>query len=120
MNPQIRPVRRPRRSKRLALSIHVHVFGLNVFRESFNEFTHMLSVNANGGSLALAAKVHPGQRILVVNKSTGEERECRVADLGSLQDGKWTVGIEFAEPVDNFWKISFPPSIPSEASKIKR
>jgi hypothetical protein len=98
----------------------VHVFGLNVFRESFNEFTHMLSVNANGGSLALAARVQPGQRILVVNKSTGEERECRVADLGSLQDGKWTVGIEFAEPVDNFWKISFPPSIPSEASKIKR
>ena len=98
----------------------MHVFGLNVFRESFSEFTHMLSVNAHGGSLALAARVDQGQGILVVNKSTGEERECRVADVGSLQDGKWTVGIEFAEPVDNFWKISFPACIPSEASKIKR
>jgi hypothetical protein len=102
------------------LSIRVHVFGLNVFRESFNEFTHMLSVNANGGSLALAARVHQGQRILVVNKSTGEERECRVADVGGLQYGKWTVGIEFAEPVENFWKISFPACIPRQASNVRR
>ena len=80
MNPQIRLGRPLRRSKRLALSIRVHVFGLNVFRESFNEFTRMLSVNANGGSLALAARVRQGQGILLVNKSTGEERECRVAD----------------------------------------
>ena len=101
------------------LSIPVHVFGQDVFLESFNEFAHMLSVNAHGGALALAAKVREGQRILVVNKSTGEERECRVADVGSLQSGKWIGGIEFAEPVDNFWKISFPACIPSPASKTK-
>lgn len=47
-----------------------------------------------------------GQTILVLN--TGEERECRVAHVGSLQCSKWTVGIEFAEPEANFWKISFP------------
>jgi hypothetical protein len=120
MNPQVRPDRRLRRSKRLVLSIRVHVFGLDVFRESFNEFTHMLSVNANGGSLALAARVHQGQKILVVNKSTGEERECRVADVGSLQYGKWTVGIEFAEPVENFWKINFPACIPRQVSNERR
>ena len=120
MNPQIRPGRQIRRSKRLALSIRVHVFGLNVFRESFNEFTHMLSVNANGGSLALAAKIHEGQRILVVNKSTGEERECRVAHVGSLQDGTWIVGIEFVEPVKCFWKINFPACISSQASNASR
>jgi hypothetical protein len=120
MNPQIRPGRRLRRSKRLVLSIRVHVLGLDVFRESFNEFTHTLSVNGNGGSLALAARVHQGQRILVVNKSTGEERECRVADVGSLKNGKWTVGIEFAEPVENFWKISFPACTPRQVSNVRR
>lgn len=72
----------------------------------------MLSVNAYGGSLALAARVEQGQRILLVNKNTGEERECRVANVGALQNGKWTVGIEFAEPVENFWKINFPSAIP--------
>jgi hypothetical protein len=94
----------------------VHVFGQDIFLESFNEFTHMLSVNAHGGALALAARVTQGQRILVVNKSTGQEQECRVVDVGSLQDGKWTVGIELLEPVANFWKINFPACTPKQLS----
>ena len=94
----------------------MHVFGQDVFRESFNEFARMLSVNAHGGALALAARVEKGQRILVVNKSTGQEQECRVAHVGSMQDSKWTVGIEFAEPVENFWQIHFPASIPRQVS----
>jgi hypothetical protein len=97
----------------------VHVLGQDVFRESFNEFTRMLSINAHGGALALAARVQKGQRILVVNKSTGEERECRVVNVGSMQNGKWTVGIEFAEPVENFWKISFPACIPRQISNAR-
>jgi uncharacterized DUF497 family protein len=94
----------------------VHVFGQDVFRESFSEFTRMLSVNAHGGSLALAARVEKDQRILVVNKMTGKEQECRIANVGSLQDGKWVVGIEFAEPVANFWKIHFPANIARQVS----
>ena len=90
----------------------MHVFGQDIFLESFNEFAHMLSVNAHGGALALAARVQRGQRILVVNKSTGQEQEYRVVDVGSLQNGKWTVGIELSEPVANFWKVNFPACIP--------
>ena len=116
MNAQIRTGRQLRRSKRLVLSVPVHVFGQDVFRESFNEFTRMVSVNAHGGAVALAARIEKGQRILLVNKSTGEERECRVAHVGSLQSGKWTVGIEFAEPVENFWRINFPRCTPREVS----
>ena len=108
--------RRGRRSKRLVLGVRVHVFGLDAFRECFDEFTRMLSVNAHGGSLALAARVQEGQRILVVNQSTREERECRVAYVGAIENGKWTVGIEFAEPMQNFWKISFPPFTAKQAS----
>lgn len=116
MSAQIRPARPLRRSKRLRLSIRVHVFGQDIFLESFNEFTHMLSVNAHGGALALAARVEKDQRILLVNKSTGQERECRVVDVGSLQNGKWTVGIEFAEPTEDFWKITFPACNPKQLS----
>jgi hypothetical protein len=94
----------------------VHVFGQDVFQESFSEFTHMLSVNAHGGALALAARVRPGQSILVVNKSTGEEQECRIVDVGALLDGKWTVGIELVEPVANFWKMHFPEWAPKRQS----
>jgi hypothetical protein len=116
MGAQIRPDRPLRRSKRLLLSVQVHVFGQDIFLESFNEFTHMLSVNAHGGAFALAARVKKGQSLLIVNKSTREEQECRVVDVGSLQDGKWTVGVELVEPVSNFWKINFPPCSPKQLS----
>jgi len=108
MNPPIRAGRQLRRSHRLVLSMPVHVFGQDVFKESFNEFTRMLSVSAHGGSLALAARIEKNQRILVVNKMTGKEQECRVVHVGSMKDGKWTVGIEFAEHVTDFWKVHFP------------
>jgi len=120
MSSQIRLGKPTRRSKRLGLSIPVHIFGQDVFRESFSEFTRMLSVNAYGGSLALAARVEKDHRILLVNKSTGQERECRIVYVGSMQNGKWTVEIEFAEPVDNFWKINFPACIPRQVTNARR
>ena len=98
------------------MSIGVHVFGQDIFQESFSEFTHMLSVNAHGGALALGAMVRAGHSILVVNKSTSEEQECRIVDVGALQDGKWTVGIELLEPVANFWKMHFPEWAPTRLS----
>ena len=90
-----------------------------MFRESFNEFTRTRSVNAYGGSLALAARVEKGQSILVVNRNTGEEQECRVACVGLLKDGKWTVGIEFSEPAQNFWRIRFPASTSVQTSDAR-
>lgn len=69
----------------------------------------MISVNAHGGLIALAANVQEGQTILVVNRNTREEQECRVVYLGSLQDGKWRVGVEFVHPAPDFWRIHFPP-----------
>jgi hypothetical protein len=71
--------------------------------------TRMLSVNANGGLVALAANVQEGQTILVENRYTREEQECRVVNVGPEQDGKWAVGIAFAHVAADFWRISFPP-----------
>jgi hypothetical protein len=101
--------RRLRRSKRLGLSVPVKVYGQNVFGESFREFTRTLSVNAYGGSLMLAASVQKGQTILLENRNSREEQEFRVVHVGQLQDGKWTVGIEFVHGAANFWRIYFPP-----------
>jgi hypothetical protein len=120
MNAHPQPVRHLRRSKRLALPIDVHVFGQDIYLDSFNEFTRMLSVSAHGGAFALAARVEYGQRVLIVNKRTGEERECRIVHVGSMRDGKWTVGIEFVEPVENFWKITFPTCTPKRASHARK
>jgi hypothetical protein len=109
LGPQLKWGRRLRRSKRLGLAVHVCVYGQDAFRERFREFTRMLSVNAHGGLIALAAAVEKGQTILVENRNTREEREFRVVDVGSARNGKWHVGIEFANVPTNFWKIHFPP-----------
>jgi hypothetical protein len=60
--PQLKQGRRLRRSKRLGLAVGVCVHGQDASRERFREFTQMLSVNAYGGLIALAAPVEKGQR----------------------------------------------------------
>jgi hypothetical protein len=92
--------------------VPVQVYGQDVFGDSFREITRMVLVSAHGGLLALAACVQKSQAIQVVNRNTREEQEFRVVYLGPLRDGKWTVGIEFARPAANFWKIHFPRIIP--------
>ncbi len=114
MNRSVLPMKfgRPlRRSKRLGLSIPVQVYGLNAFGESFREFTRMLSVNAHGGLLALAARVERDQTILLVNRTTRKEQECRVVGVGPVENGKWSVGVAFAHPIEDFWQIYFPPPV---------
>jgi hypothetical protein len=78
--------------------------------EPFREWTRTLSVSANGGLLALAATVEKGQTLLVENKSTRKEQECRVVYVGRGQNGKWSVGIEFTHVAADFWDIHFPPA----------
>lgn len=69
----------------------------------------MLSLSANGGTVALAARVVPGQTILLVNEATRQEQECRVVYVGPWEDGKAKVGIAFMQPAPDFWQVSFPP-----------
>lgn len=97
-----------RRSKRLGLRMPVFVFGQSIFRETFSESTRMVSVSAHGGAFPLGVRVEKGQSVLLVNRMTRQEQECRVADVSPMKDGKWTVGVEFAGPNVNFWRIHFP------------
>lgn len=107
--PQTKSERRLRRSKRLKLTVPVLVHGKAMSGEPFREITRMLSVNAHGGLLPVTASVQEGQTILVQNRSTGKEQECRVVNIGPPQAGKWAVGIEFTQVTADFWKICFPP-----------
>jgi hypothetical protein len=96
-----------RRSKRLPLQVPVLVYGRDVDNTPFHEPARMLSLNQNGGLLALSAKVNQGHTILVVNRTTVEEQECRVVSVLVGQGGKRHVGIEFVQPAPDFWRISF-------------
>ena len=98
-----------RRSKRLALSVPVIVYGQLRDKSTLREKTRTLWVSVHGGMLALAAPVQRGQTILLVNEATQEEQECQVVYVGSRERGKAEVGIAFTRLAPNFWQVSFPP-----------
>lgn len=97
-----------RRSKRLALHVPVFVYGHAVDNSPFSHITCMLTVNAYGGLVPLAAPVKQGQLILLMNDTTHETRACRVVYIGRERGGQREVGIEFLRAAPNFWKVHFP------------
>ena len=98
-----------RRSQRLLLDVPLIVRGESMEGHSFQEETFTISVSAHGALLILAAKVKIGQRLLLVNPQTQDEKEGRVARFGSPYGGLAQVGIEFARPAPEFWQIDSVP-----------
>jgi hypothetical protein len=98
-----------RRSRRLLPDVPLVVSGETAGKKAFREDTFTLVVNAHGALVVLAAKVAMGQRVLVMNAKTLEQREGAVAYFSSPYAGLTNVGIEFAQPSPEFWPVGSPP-----------
>jgi hypothetical protein len=98
-----------RRSQRVTLSIPVSVSEAHADDRVALERTHTLAVNRYGGLIALRSSVNPGQSLLMTHTISRVSKECRVVYLGPNHQDKRQVGVEFADPVTDFWNISFPP-----------
>jgi hypothetical protein len=98
---------RQRRSKRLALSIPVRVYGRTTDDRPFRDITATVMVSAHGGLLRMAPRVKRGQTLLLVNGVTDEERECRVVYVESKRRTK-KVGVEFTNMKGDFWHVYTP------------
>ena len=97
-----------RRSQRVTLRVPIIVSVSQTNHRATVERTHTLAVNRYGGLIALQASVDPGQILLLTNTATRVIKECRVVYLGPSHHDKRQVGVEFADPVTDFWNISFP------------
>lgn len=97
-----------RRSKRLPLHVHVHVYGRTPTNNPFRDVTRTISVDAHGARLALSADVKKGQSLLLVHSLTQEERECRVVHVGPEKNGSRRIGVEFVRPSPDFWHVYQP------------
>ena len=53
-------------------------------------------VSETGGLLVMTTRVLPGHSLLITNRATQEERECRVAYVGANRST--AVAVEFIEP----------------------
>jgi hypothetical protein len=99
-----------RRSQRLLVDIPLVIRGESEDKRAFHEETFTLTVSAHGALLLLAARVAPGQTVLLMNPKTRDEREGKVVYVGSPHAGLAKVGIEFSQPAPEFWSISSPPA----------
>lgn len=97
-----------RRSKRVSLRVPVVIYGQNRSAGAFHEETSTNLVSAHGGLVALTTRVGIGETVLVVNKTTQEEQECRVVSVHSLQGPKRKVGLALLRSAPNFWGLNFP------------
>lgn len=93
-----------RRTPRSSLYVPVFVYGYAADDQPFHESTNTLEVNANGGLVRLGAKVRHGQKLLVMNRMTEEERECYVVTLAKRpKHADLRVGIAFSKSSPSFW-----------------
>jgi hypothetical protein len=99
-----------RRSKRVILDVPLVILGEAEDKRPFREQTFTLTVSAHGGFLVLENHVALGQKVVLMNPKTWEEREAIIAFLGPPYAGLATVGVQFARPAPGFWAISSPPA----------
>ena len=98
-----------RRCKRFPFTIPVKVYGRTPRNHPFRDVTATMAVSLYGGLLEMKPRVRLGQKILIVNSFTEEERECRVVFVDSKQGGRRKVAVEFANLDGDFWHVYSAP-----------
>jgi hypothetical protein len=98
-----------RRCPRFPYAIPVKVYGRTSRNRPFRDVTATMAVSLYGGLLDMKPPVKLGQKILIVNSFTEEERECRVVFVESKVRGRRQVAVEFAKSDGDFWHVYSPP-----------
>ncbi len=65
-------------------------------------------VSVYGASIVTGATLQPGQDLIAINKSSDVSAACRVVSVDAGAEGTAEVGIEFIEPMPEFWSQSGP------------
>jgi hypothetical protein len=108
-----------RRSSRVSIDMPVEVFGQSVNGKVFREEKRTTTVNAHGALIVLGSAVQIKPSVLLINKSTSIEVQCRVVSLKETEKGKVELGVEFVIPQPRFWGIAFPPEDWNNADRKK-
>ncbi len=106
----------PQRSMRanpVALEVPVSVAGARPVsskdsRELFTEETSTVLVFRDGAVIQLSAAVALGQLLFLTEKRSKKEVVCQVVHKRSHRPTSCFVELEFTEPEENFWGVSFP------------
>jgi len=103
------PIGERRRSPRRKATIPVFVYGHTPAQQPFHEEAYAAVVSELGALLVMRSTVRPGQSLLLTNKVTQEERQCRVAYVGGHDPQSVEVAVEFTALAPDFWRLTAPP-----------
>ena len=97
----------------VALEVPVSVAGARPVeskdkRELFTEETITVLVFKDGAVIQLSAAVAIGQLLFLTEKRSKKEVVCQVVHKRSHRPTSCFVELEFTEPEENFWGVSFP------------
>jgi len=100
----------------VALEVPVSVAGARPIaskdkRELFTEETTTVLVFKDGAVIQLSAAVTVGQLLFLTEKKTKKEVVCQVVHKRSHRPTSCFVELEFTEPEENFWGVSFPAQV---------
>jgi hypothetical protein len=109
-----------RRSTRVMIDFPVTVFGQSPDGKIFCEKTRTTTVNAHGALVVLETEIAPLKTALLANTKTGNEVQCRIIYRKEIANGRFEIGLEFANPYPRFWGMNFPPEDwnPAERKKV--
>jgi hypothetical protein len=85
------------------------VYGHALDQPPFYEEAYSADVSDLGGLLVMTMPVAAGDKLLLTNKVTQAEQECRVTRVGPRDGPSVEVAIEFTAAVPDFWRLMAPP-----------
>jgi len=81
----------------------VMVYGHGPDKEPFQEKTNVRLLSKHSAELRLAAKVRPGQELVLLHTTSDEEQKCRVKSVTEPPDGDSIVCVRFRDSMWEFW-----------------
>jgi len=103
-HPLFRMDKDRRRSHRSVQDVRLIVRGESIGNVPFQEKTYATSVSPHGALVILTTSVDEGQTLCLINPRNQDEIEGRVVRFGPPYRGLTQVGVEFAQPAEQFWR----------------
>ena len=117
--PSADPRAERRRSPRWKAYVPVFVYGHTDDDGPFHEEAYSAVVSDHGALLIVTTTVPVGERLLLTNKVTHVEQECRVVSVGGREGPSLEIAVEFTRPAPQLWRITAGPGRVSSAMLIE-
>ena len=118
-SPLAAPKAERRRAPRWKVHVPVFVYGRNRADQPFHEDAYSAVVSDCGALLIMTTAMQIGDTLLLTNKSTEAEQECRVVNVGPPEDLSIAIAVEFTQDAPSFWRVTASPQSASALASIE-